>query len=44
MWGILGIALILGDIYWVYRLGFANAFSNFGTAIAIVFLALIGVF
>ncbi len=44
MWWLflLGVAVLLGDTVWVYRLGLANAFSDFGTAIAIVILAIIG--
>ena len=39
---IIGIALILVDIWWVYRLGFSDAFSNIGDAICIVLLAVFG--
>jgi len=41
---ILGLLLILGDIYWMYYLGLDNAFGNFGIAIVIVLVAALGGF
>ena len=41
---ILGVILILGDIYWVYYLGLEDAFANFGIAIVIVLVATLGGF
>jgi len=41
---ILGVVLILGDIYWVYWLGVEDFFNNFGIAMVIVVVAAIGGF
>jgi len=41
---VVGAILIVGDIYWVYRLGLGDAFANFGIAVAIVIVAALGGF
>ena len=44
MWNrIIGAVLILGDIYYVYYIGVSDAMHDFGTAIFIVIIAILGV-
>ena len=39
---VLGVLVILIDIFWVYRLGFGDAFSDVWSTVAIVVLAAVG--